>query len=85
MPPLNRRHFLRHTAAATAAAALSPSLLQAANAASATGQLRLASFRFDVTPPVGHSLCGGWIKPVEAVDDSLEAIGLVLLVLCLAL
>lgn len=79
MPPLNRRHFLRHTAAATAAAALSPSLLQATNAASATGQLRLATFRFDVTPPLGHSLCGGWIKPVEAVDDSLEAIGLVLL------
>lgn len=41
--------------------------------------LRLAPFRFDVTPPVGHSLCGGWIKPVEAVDDPLEAIGFVLL------
>jgi hypothetical protein len=37
------------------------------------------TFRFDVTPPMGHSLCGGWIKPVEAVDDPLEAIGYVLL------
>src|SRR5689334_13198391 len=41
--------------------------------------LHLATFRFDVTPPRGHSLCGGWIKPVEAVDDPLEAIGFVLL------
>jgi hypothetical protein len=45
----------------------------------ATTNLHLADFRFDVTPPMGHSLCGGWIKPVEAVDDPLEAIGLVLL------
>lgn len=43
------------------------------------GNLRLGTFRFDVTPPMGHSLCGGWIKPVEAVDDPLEAIGYVLL------
>lgn len=40
---------------------------------------QLATFRFDVTPPVGHSLCGGWIPSVTAVDDPLEAIGLVLL------
>ena len=39
----------------------------------------LAPFRFDVTPPIGHSLCGGWIPPVTAVDDPLEAIGFVLL------
>lgn len=41
--------------------------------------LFLAPFRFDVTPPMGHPLCGGWIKPVEGYDDPLEAIGLVLL------
>jgi hypothetical protein len=40
--------------------------------------LEVATFRFEVTPPVGHSLCGGWIKPVVAVDDPLEAIGFVL-------
>lgn len=40
--------------------------------------LSLAPFRFDVTPPMGHSLCGGWIPSVAAVDDPLEAIGLVL-------
>jgi hypothetical protein len=41
--------------------------------------LHLARFRFNVTPPKGHSLCGGWIKPVITVDDPLEAIGLVLI------
>jgi hypothetical protein len=46
---------------------------------SAAGALRLGTFQFDVTPPSGHSLCGGWIKPVVAIDDTLEAIGFVLL------
>ncbi|MCA9113465.1 MAG: hypothetical protein KDA79_00150, partial [Planctomycetaceae bacterium] len=41
--------------------------------------LALAPFQFDVTPPKGHSCCGGWIKPVEAVTDPLEAVGFVLL------
>lgn len=41
--------------------------------------LHLATFRFDVTPPMGHPLCGGWIKPVLGVDDPLEAIGVVVL------
>lgn len=39
----------------------------------------IARFRFDVTPPIGHSLCGGWIPPISEVEDPLEAIGLVLL------
>jgi hypothetical protein len=39
---------------------------------------RLAPFRFDVTPPLGHSCCAGWIKPVIGYDDPLEAIGAVL-------
>jgi len=45
---------------------------------SGKSQFALSPFRFDVTPPLGHSLCGGWIKPVEGVDDELEAIGFVL-------
>lgn len=40
--------------------------------------LEIAPFRFDVSPPEGHPLCGGWIKPVVAYDDRLEAIGFVL-------
>ena len=41
--------------------------------------LRVAPFRFEVTPPLGHPCCGGLIKPVEVVDDALEAVGVVLL------
>src|SRR6266849_357406 len=38
-----------------------------------------ATFAADVTPPLGHPLCGGWIEPVRAVDDPLRALGGVLL------
>lgn len=41
--------------------------------------LHLATFRCDVTPPLGHPLCGGWIEPVRGVDDPLQALGVVLL------
>lgn len=58
-------------------AALAPAILR--GAAASAGGLHLAAFRCDVTPPRGHSLCGGWIKPVVDVDDALEAIGVVLL------
>jgi len=75
---INRRLFL-----GTSAAAISAGLMPAARTLSADevtpGALHLATFRFDVTPPMGHSLCGGWIRPVEVVDDPLEAIGYVLL------
>lgn len=76
MPSPGRREFL--AAAGSLGAAC---LLGAAPAWAAldVGQLHLATFRFDVTPPLGHSLCGGWIRPAEAVDDPLEAIGFVLL------
>ncbi|WP_435010639.1 hypothetical protein P12x_001918 [Tundrisphaera lichenicola] len=40
--------------------------------------VHLSRFRVDATPPLGHSLCGGWIKPVEAVDDRLWLRGVVL-------
>ena len=74
----SRREFLAQTLASTA---IGWSLLpgQANGAPQTADNLRLAPFRFDVTPPTGHSLCGGWIKPVEGVDDPLEAIGFVLL------
>src|SRR3954447_16809767 len=41
--------------------------------------LHLATFRADVTPQIGHPLCGGWIKPAVAVDDPLDAVGVILL------
>jgi hypothetical protein len=41
--------------------------------------LHLATFSADVTPPLGHPLCGGWIEPVRGVDDPLRALGVILL------
>jgi hypothetical protein len=41
--------------------------------------LHLATFTCDVTPPLGHPLCGGWIEPVRGVDDPLFAKGVILL------
>jgi hypothetical protein len=41
--------------------------------------MHLATFACDVTPPLGHPLCGGWIEPARAVDDPLRALGVVLL------
>src|SRR6478752_2163825 len=40
--------------------------------------VHLSPFRVDATPPVGHPLCGGWIKPVAGVDDRLWLRGVVL-------
>ncbi|MCC7518342.1 MAG: hypothetical protein IT578_04060 [Verrucomicrobiae bacterium] len=48
----------------------------------------LASFRADVTPPLGHPLCAGWYDHALAISDPLHALGIVLfgdeapLVLC---
>lgn len=72
----NRRRFLTISTGAAAAAAL-PAVCGGEE--KSTADLHVATFRFDVTPPSGHSLCGGWIKPVAGVDDPLEAIGIVLL------
>ncbi len=77
--PESRRRFLEQMLKAGAATALAPALVRAAATAESAGNLHLATFRCDVPPPAGHSLCGGWIKPAAAVDDPLEAIGLVLL------
>ena len=73
---MNRRDFISGSTGAMVAGAL---LTSDSVAADKPGDLRLATFRFDVTPPKGHSLCGGWIRPVVGVDDPLEAMGYVLL------
>src|SRR5436305_14975620 len=41
--------------------------------------LHAAAFRADVTVPIGHPLCGGWIPPAARVADPLSAVGVVLL------
>ena len=74
---LPRRRFLRDAAAAGLVAGLTAGA--ATRDPRGTGGLHLARFRFDATPPPGHACCGGWIRPVEAVDDPLDGLGLVLL------
>lgn len=75
----NRRNFLQRTGAALATGWAWQAGRVTASPYSSPAGLRLARFRFDVTPPIGHSCCGGWIAPVQVVDDPLEAIGVVLL------
>lgn len=76
MRTIDRRRFLQAAAAGLAVPGVTPAADPVPEKAA---DLHLAPFRFDVTPPLGHSLCGGWIKPVAAVDDPLEAVGFVLL------
>jgi hypothetical protein len=42
------------------------------------GDIRVGTFRVDVTPPVGSPLCAGMVAPVKSVADPLFAIGFVL-------
>ncbi len=84
MPPslINRRDFVGQSFRACALAGLTSieSLaLALVPEESPPAALRLAYFRCDVTPPLGHPLCGGWIEPARAVDDPLQALGVVLL------
>ena len=43
------------------------------------GDIKLATFRCDVTPPVGSPLCGGLVKPMVGVSEPLYALGVVIL------
>ena len=47
--------------------------------AQAIAEFRFATFRADVTPPVGSPLCGGLVKPVAGVSEPLLALGVVIL------
>jgi hypothetical protein len=75
--PLPRRDFLSALLASLPAVDLV--LGHTASATVANAALQIAPFQFDVTPPMGHSCCGGWIPHVAVVDDELEAVGFVLL------
>ena len=73
MGQFSRRGFLQSSAVGGLLTAI-PGAIPAVSSG-----LSIAPFRFDVTAPNGHGCCGGWIKPIEAVDDTQEAIGYVLL------
>jgi len=44
----------------------------------ATPDFRIATFSADVTPPLGHALCGGMVAPAARIADPLSARGVVL-------
>ncbi len=71
-----RRDFLQQSLAAATLWSLIPDSLKADE--HRTRSLSLSRFTVDITPPEGHSLCGGWITPVKDVTDELQALGLVL-------
>ena len=71
-----RREFLQQSLAAATVWSLLPESLQAEKHQNVS--VKLSNFTVDITPPKGHSLCGGWIKPVIDVTDALEAHGIVL-------
>lgn len=70
----SRRKFLETSVWAATAGLVLPQFACVADKPS----LKIAAFRFDVSPPEGHPLCGGWIKPVVGMDDPEEAIGLLI-------
>jgi hypothetical protein len=80
--PIHRRDFVGWSLRAGALAGLT-SLESRALESVAQEPLQaaphLACFRCDVTPPLGHPLCGGLIEAARAVDDPLQALGVVLL------
>lgn len=57
------------------------SVLAATNNAHAVqdkSSLYITTFTSDVTPPLGHPICGGYCIPVTAVEDALEAKGIII-------
>src|SRR5689334_20249527 len=44
----------------------------------AAREFRIATFSADITPPIGHALCGGMVKPAARIADPLSARGLIL-------
>lgn len=71
-PLLNRRELIQTSLLAALGTGLSSSL------AAETEALEISTFTVDATPPIGHPCCGGWITPIQVVDDRQLALGIVL-------
>lgn len=69
---MKRRDFL----SAILSSGCLPTVL--AGAGETAGQLRIATFDVDVTPPLGTPLCHGNVRPAERIVDPLSARGLIL-------
>ncbi len=69
---LNRRELIQTSLLAALGTGLSTSL------AGEQSSLQISTFTADATPPIGHPCCGGWILPIQVVDDRQLALGIVL-------
>ncbi len=69
---LNRREVIQVSLLAALGAGLTPAF------AAESSRLEIATFTVDATPPIGHPCCGGWITPIQVVDDKQLALGIVL-------
>jgi len=47
--------------------------------AGGAAEFRIAVFSADITPPIGHALCGGMVPPAARIDAPLSGRGIVLL------
>jgi hypothetical protein len=74
----NRRDWLRTVLQSGMAGSVTGTLLSRPLVWADAAALKIATFDVDVTPPMGHPCCGGWITPVKSVDDPLHAMGLVI-------
>jgi hypothetical protein len=73
---IERRSFLKWLGSSAGMMALG---LRGLDAAEQISSVRFATFRADVTPPIGAPLCGGLVKPVAGITDPLLALGVVIL------
>lgn len=71
---LSRRELIQASLVAALGAGLDADFANCAESPS----LEITTFRVDATPPIGHPCCGGWITPIQVVDDKQLGLGLVL-------
>ena len=69
---LNRRELIQTSLLAALGTGLGQGL------ASESTPIEISTFTVDATPPLGHPCCGGWITPIQVVDDRQLALGIVL-------
>lgn len=75
---MDRRTAIKHLSAAPLVAAGLAACRSATAGDAKPAPLRLATFQADITPSLGSPLCGGLVMSAQAVDDRLDARGVVL-------
>lgn len=71
---LNRRELIQ----TSLLAALVAGIGSESSAHAEPQALQITTFQVDATPPIGHPCCGGWITPIQVVDDKQLGLGIIL-------